>query len=510
MADMLIPIMMAAGARISGGYLATDERAAKEFEVDRLLGLAKRKAKNPERFDTNPPFFWRSEVSNDRVDSYFTRMHASTLKAFARDAKVGSDTRGVAFQYSHEWRKLGLGHSLDGQFEELGDNDATGVKEANQRTLVDFYTVPGMRLNAEMGTDDLIVGIETGVLEDVSVGFYAGSVKCGICGGDMYQGFFGGYYGKKCNHYPGMVYEDPYVDDKGNATGGKVLATAWIHDGRLSEVSQVYDGACPGAGHLKAQIFAAEGKEDARTIRALEQHYRMKLPGGALMVPVGDRGWQLAVAGRAEGAGMDPRKRLDGETDEQYAARMAALGPEGGDPAGAAGAVVVRDQPAEPPAQVIVRAAGEPAGGEGAGSDDDADGTRAILRELREKWLPEGIELTGDVRTTVDGLCQYVKDTRAKAAMGDRYFADMVEEACKEGVRALSDAFDRAKMEPELKRMTLDGVLAFRDSWKAAGDKRFATGRSVEDQGDDGPKNPAGERGKNAGKEELGDEFFQA
>jgi hypothetical protein len=502
----LIPIMMAAGARISGGYLASDERAQKEFEVDKLLGLAKKKAKNAERFDTNPPFFWRSEVSNDRVDSYFTRMHSSTLKAFARDAKVGSDTRGVAFQYSHEWRKLGLGHSLDGQFEELGEQDPTGTKEANQRTLVDFYTVPGMRLNAEMGTDDLILGIETGVLEDVSVGFYAGSVKCGICGGDMYQGFFGGYYGKKCNHYPGMVYEDPYVDDKGNATGGKVLATAWIHDGRLSEVSQVYDGACPGAGHLKAQIFAAEGKEDARTIRALEQHYRTKLPGGALVVPVGDRGWTLARAGGEEGAGMDPKARLDGETDEQYTARMAALEAAGGE---GAGAVVVREQPADPPAAVIVREAGEGAGTGDAGEGGDDEGTRAILRELREKWLPEGIELTGDVRSTVDGLCEYVKTSRAEAAMGRRYFADMVEDACAEGVRALSDAFDRAKMEPELKRMTLEGVLAFRDSWKSAGDKRFAAGKSVKEEGGEGPAKPV-ERAPGGGKEELGDEFFNA
>ena len=64
-----------------------------------LTALARTKALDPSIFDDErfAPFFWTAEISNNRLDAYFTRMAPSSLKNYAEDAK-----RGVSFQDSHQ------------------------------------------------------------------------------------------------------------------------------------------------------------------------------------------------------------------------------------------------------------------------------------------------------------------------------------------------------------------------------------------------------------------------
>lgn len=200
--------------------------------------------------DERTPFFWSAEISNTGLDAYFTHMTAGTLANFASDARAG-----VSFLNSHRRDELPLGRSLDGRVE--GDGEKL-------RALADFYTMPGLRLN-ELSTDDFIAGVRTGLVHDVSVGFYGGKHTCDLCGNN--------YYSYRCPHIAGLKYE---VEDNGEVR--MVLATVTIDNARLSEVSAVYDGATPGAAIIKAQRMAEAGELRAQDAQVLEARYRVRLP----------------------------------------------------------------------------------------------------------------------------------------------------------------------------------------------------------------------------------------
>ena len=205
-----------------------------------MLDMLKGKMHDPAMLENMTPFFWSAEISNGNVDSYFTHMLPSTLTNFANDA-----TAGVSFQNSHRHNELPFGRSLRGMYEQ--DN-----------VVADFYTIPGLNLNG-VSTDDFITGVKTGIISDVSVGFYGGQMWCDVCKMD--------YRSWDCPHVAGMKY-----DIQG---GGQVTATVGVDNARLAEVSAVFDGSTPDATILKAtrMIEAGELKPDA--VRMLEARYRM-------------------------------------------------------------------------------------------------------------------------------------------------------------------------------------------------------------------------------------------
>ena len=212
----------------------------RQMDLDAMLEMAKKKMHDPSMMDNMTPFFWSAEISNGNVDSYFTHMLPSTLTNFANDA-----TAGVSFLNSHRHNELPFGRSLRGMYEQ--DN-----------VIADFYTIPGLNLNG-VSTDDFITGVKTGIISDVSVGFYGGQMWCDVCKMD--------YRSWDCPHVAGMKYEIQ--------GGGQVTATVGVDNARLAEVSAVFDGSTPDATILKAtrMIEAGELKPDA--VRMLEARYRM-------------------------------------------------------------------------------------------------------------------------------------------------------------------------------------------------------------------------------------------
>ncbi len=228
-------------------YQQTPEDAARWLEI-----VTGRRASDATVFENRPPFFWPAEISNQRLDSYFTKMGVSTLRNFAQAANDG-----VAFQNSHRWMELPLGQSVEGLFVEDADT---------ARTLAVFYTLPDLNVN-NVNTSQFIDGLRAGIIQDVSVGFYGGQFICSICGRDMWRDM-------ECRHWPGFTY-----DVKDGETTRQVLATATVENGLLSEVSAVYDGATPGAGVLKAQRELDAGRLDRRQVDLLEQRYRVRLVG---------------------------------------------------------------------------------------------------------------------------------------------------------------------------------------------------------------------------------------
>ena len=226
--------------------------------ADLLAMIAARHAFDEAILAERPPFFWLAEISSNRLDAYYTRMAPTTLRNFAIEA-----AEGVTFQNSHRFMELGLGRSLTGTYEEAGDV---------ARVLAEFYTVPGLRLSG-VGTDDFIAGVRSGLVHDVSVGFYGGQFRCSLCGRDMLRDW-------DCWHVPGMMYD--VRDPLGNVTGQE-MAIAWVEDAHLSEVSAVYDGATPGAAILKAQQEAEAGRLRAGQVTLLEARYRIRLPAARVV-----------------------------------------------------------------------------------------------------------------------------------------------------------------------------------------------------------------------------------
>lgn len=269
---------------LSGEKFASTLRVRPGADTEALMTLVRANAADPTIFDESPPYFWSVEGSNTREDAYSTLMHSSTLKNFADEA-----TAGVSFQNSHRTDELGFGRTLQGRFIGAGGN---GVA----RMEADVFTTPGLNLNG-VNTDDLIRGIRSGLVKDVSVGFYLGPdgfYRCNICNERLMT--------NGCRHYPGVLYAP---EEKEGAA--LVKATASIHNAHLAEISAVYDGATPSAGVLKARWAMEAGTLEPEIARQLETCYRIKLPAS-------HRAWAAGFIPEEKPMADEPTKPTPGET----------------------------------------------------------------------------------------------------------------------------------------------------------------------------------------------------
>lgn len=387
------------------------ERATPEA----LLEVAKKAAPDPSVFDERPPFYWGAEISSNRLDAYSTVMEASTLRNFAQDA-----TAGVAFMNSHRTggflsgaAELPLGRSVGGRF--IG-----GQGNGLARTMADFYAVRGLNLNG-ISTDDLIDGMRSGVVSDVSVGFSGGEVCCSICKRDMRRD-------PECWHMPGIEYD--LRDDEGHKTGQRAVAVGSIENARLNEVSAVWDGATPGAKIVEVKVprEIEAGRMRADTVSLLEQRFRIRLPHPA-----------RSFAGAVTPAPPKEEDRMDLTPEELATIRLALT--ETGAPADAA-----------IPATV-------------SGLVEEIKSLRALPAEI-DRLRP---------------LADEAERLRPLADEGRAYRADLVAQALAEGVRAMGAEFAEETYRGLLESASLDTVKRLRDDWKATGDRVFPGGRLTKD-----------------------------
>jgi hypothetical protein len=393
---------------------------------DELSQLAKDKhAFDDSIFDESPPFFWRAQASNMNLDAYGTRMMPDTLRNFAQDAD-----NGVSFMAAHDTNTLPLGRSVSGKYYD-------GRSSTGNRMEADFYTIPGLNLGA-VNTDDFIRGVRSGIIHDVSVGFYGGSIRCSVCDSEMMP--FLGHLFSRCDHVPGLMYYKQNAD--GSDSDTKVMASGDIHGAHLAEVSAVYDGATPGAavvGITRAMtMLTQEGTLSPEKARLVESHYRIKLPNRSMVVP-----------------GFTP------------------------------------EAPAVPPNHP---------GGTGDVMDDERDtaaldtaraqGTQGAMDQVRG-WLVEaGLAPTGAWDRNVERV---IRETgadlvrlRPLAVDGETYRQDLINDALAEGVRALGNAFSREAYEPVLKGASIEVIKRMRDDWKSVADKELAPGRATVDDAGSG------------------------
>ncbi|NMF00244.1 hypothetical protein [Aneurinibacillus aneurinilyticus] len=197
-------------------------------------------------------FTFSGNCSNDRLDSYFTKMDpVSTLRNYVEDLKAG-----VSLLEGHEIWKNPYGRSYNGML--IPANDEPGSYNAARGH---WYIIRDLVING-VNTNDTIRAIKTGIIRDMSVGFGGSEMwyRCSSCGRDMWDW--------ECPHIPGLEDEN----DR--------LTFAWVVNARLREVSTVYKGATPGAYIEKARQYVQQGQLSQQNIYTLERQFQTRLDDG--------------------------------------------------------------------------------------------------------------------------------------------------------------------------------------------------------------------------------------
>jgi len=390
-------------------------------------------ALDPSIFEDNPPFFWRALISNNQLDSYYTKMDISSLQNYAADAQDG-----VSFLNSHNNRILPFGRSIAGTYVGPGGDGVAKVQ-------ADFFTIPGLNLNG-VNTDDLILGMRAGIVKDVSIGFVPGSMECSICGLDVWDW--------DCPHIPGLTY--PIKDSKGNTT--EELAFSWVKNARLAEVSAVYEGATPGAAIIKARQQASDGRLKPESIRILEARYRIHLPTAP-----------RAVAGATIASPRVEESRMPPEQERQQTP-----------PTTTADVAVT---PTVPPSEPTRTPESTSAPAESTTQPDQQaarpySAPSPIIATVRELLSTAGIPVGEDIPAAVRAATDELVRLRPLADDGRTYRSDLVRDALTEGARALGTGFSEETYRGILETSPLPAIKRMRDDWRSVGDKMFVGGRA--------------------------------
>lgn len=233
-----------------GGILHLPMRI--EIPEDRAVDIELINRHTMETLTLEEVFAFSGICSNDRLDTYFTRMDpVSTLRNYAEDLKAGT-----SLLEGHDIRKNPYGRSYDGIMVA-----ASGEPESFNSVRGFWYILRDTNANGAQ-TNDIIRQIKAGIIRDMSVGFGGSNMwyRCGSCGRDLFDW--------DCPHIPGLP------DETGKTS------FAWVVDANLREVSTVYKGSCPGAYVDKARAYIQQGQLSEKNVMLLERQFQVRLDDG--------------------------------------------------------------------------------------------------------------------------------------------------------------------------------------------------------------------------------------
>ncbi len=395
-------------------------RPASALEVDALLELARERAPDGTIFDNVSPFFWQVRASSNRLDYYDTRMRAGegrTLDNFARAL-----AEGTSYQDSHKWYQNGWGRSLTGRVIETDEVDPE-IDEKIIEVWGELYTLPGLQLG-EQSTDSLIAAIRSGIWRDVSVGFSATDIECSICGKQSFQW----WKEDGCQHIPGYTYT--FQDQTARAF-------AWINDGELNELSQVYKGASPAAAVIKAEQMNQDGRLSDGERAFIERRHNVRIAEP-------QRSWALRSISGKEPT-MTDKKELTDTTRSAIVEAMARASEAG---------YITFDPEKDALGDAVHRLVGSVSDMSEALEEARAESTRATgaLTEARAK----------------------IAELEPQAADGKRYRDDLIADTLVAGARALGKEFREEMYRGLLEKASLDQIRVMKDDFTSQGDELFA------------------------------------
>lgn len=163
-------------------------------------------------------------ISDNTLDSHYTRMAPSALRSYAKDA-----SKEVPVLPEHNRRGQPIGRSISGKY-----------NQKSKKVSAKFYVQRGLELS-EAGyanTDSYISAMQAGTARDLSIGARVNKMTCDTCTKEMKPDPFFGWLFPLCEkgHFPGRKIKD-------EETGKVTTVTASITDANLSEFSVVSVGA---------------------------------------------------------------------------------------------------------------------------------------------------------------------------------------------------------------------------------------------------------------------------
>ena len=181
--------------------------------------------------ETEDKYYIRILASNPELDKHNSKMDPkTTLKNFEADAKA---ELGVALKDHHGTysRSFGYGRSVDAMLTDKNE------------LLIDFFILKNMDYQKESSfhftsSAQLIRAIESGLVNQASVGFYDAREICNLCNLPIRRYSYWDWEPERegqCTHKMGKKYE--------NKDGKMETATYTIFDARLKEVSLVEFGS---------------------------------------------------------------------------------------------------------------------------------------------------------------------------------------------------------------------------------------------------------------------------
>jgi hypothetical protein len=407
-----------------------------ELATERLLTIARERAPDPSVFDQVAPFFWQVRASSNRLDFYDTRMRPqTTLVNFARTL-----AEGVSYQDSHHTRKNGWGQSLTGYTRETDDTDPDTGDQITE-VWAELFTLPGLTLSGQT-TDSFIDAVRAGIWRDVSVGFYASDIECSICG----QQSFEWWKDDGCRHIPGHTYT---VKEK------ELRAFAWINDGELVELSQVYKGASPAAAVIKAEQMNEAGRLSEADRAFIERRHGVRIAEPPRLWAPGQTGYPDTrhIGRQAKEQGVS-KERMEQMTDGTRQAIEEALARV---------------------ADIDITLPGE----------DQPLGARVVaLVDVAEQIVAERAALTTDLaeeRAARTKDQAEIERLRPLADDGVAYRAQLIDDAIAAGVRAHGANFREEVYRGILDRLDIAGIRTILEDFSRQGDALLVGHRITRD-----------------------------
>ena len=203
--------------------------------------------------ETDERTYFDGTFTSDTLDTEERIVHASNFPDI-----VTQITTGVRILDSHKHQTNGIGKTVAAQ---VNQSQVDGS----------FYILKGAKIDGkweDMRLDDQsypttkqwIIGMKDGMIDKMSMGWYAERNVCNICQGTIYRA--------SCYHYPGETYN---ITNKETGEESIIKATFTCYGITVVEMSLVYFGANPDARLIaKAKALAANNRLDADQIDRIE------------------------------------------------------------------------------------------------------------------------------------------------------------------------------------------------------------------------------------------------
>lgn len=393
-------------------------------------------------------------VGDRVVPNRYQRITKSALEVMADDAK-----KGVSLMLNHNEGQLGVQAIPIGKVFDSRIGPGTQEGEENALYLTHYILRDDSKVDG-YSKNDIINLIESGILEDTSVGFSVSrkTATCNIC----HKPYMGG----ECHHWAGFEY---VVDEE---TGKKRTCIVEInapeyserHAGNimLNEDSLVYDGAYSNAMIQQSKnggttVETPNGKlkvlGDKEKVKSDLIGYSTKNGLTLMYKPFEEEGGKLMDEAKENSVKLSAEEETE-ETVEQTTEETVEATAETTDTQSATENATESDTQAEDVAETTQETVEQ----------------KAATNELFSITEDDVKESFGELKVTKDMILTFAKE-------GKEYRDQVIEETLKSGVRAMGNSFQKESFKKSFELMSTKDILNVKDTYEEEVKQKFGNSR---------------------------------